>query len=186
MKTICLLFLLAIPRDMPAQSAEFAQQKTFGDRAVGDAILARTREFYGKETARVYLLIADNALRLPGSHGTELDGELVGSDLVRVVAKVPTNRGNYAAEFYFREGEVLFVYETFEYFSGTAPVDAWQNFRHIAAWERRSFFRAGVVVYSSSHGTGAPEPGSGGKQLQERARRVAALLANRPQVPTSH
>jgi len=160
-----------------------APEKTFGDREVEGMIQTQTREIYGKETAKVFLMTSDDVLGLGGSRGTELEGSLVGPDLVRVVATAFTKRGKYGAEYYMRDGKLLFVYETFEYFAKNAPAGAWQNFRHIAAWERRSYFWNGVIAYGSSRGEGAPEPGNNAKKLHDQGRHVAALLAGRPQVP---
>ena len=44
------------------------------------------------------------------------------------------------------EGTLLFVYETFVYFTETAPSDAWRNFMGLAAWERRSYFESEGVA----------------------------------------
>jgi len=63
-----------------------SQERTFGDRTVEEEIQAQTREYYGKDTARMYLLTSKDLLGLDGSCGTELEGSLVGSNLVRVVA----------------------------------------------------------------------------------------------------
>ena len=158
--------------------------KTVGDSAVERAILAQTREFYGKATAQLFLMTSENVLGLDGPLGTEMHGELVGSDLVRVVAMAFTKQGKYAAEYYMRDGNLMFVYETFEYFQENAPAKAWQDFKHIAAWERRSYFRNGLVAYGATRGEGAPEPGANAKDLQNHAHHLAQLLANRPQVPT--
>ena len=128
-------------------------------------------------------MTSGNVLGLDGPLGTELQGELVGSDLVRVVAMAFTKQGKYGAEYYMRDGNLLFVYETFEYFEESAPVKAWQDFKHIVAWERRSYFRNALVAYGVSRGMGAPEPGANAKDLQDHAHQLAQLLANRPQVP---
>src|ERR1700731_1105703 len=85
-----------------------SEEKTFGDRTVEAEIQAQTREFYGKDTARVYFLTSKDLLGLDGLCGTELEGSLVGSSLVRVVAFACTTRGRYAAEFYLRNGKLLF------------------------------------------------------------------------------
>jgi len=161
-----------------------SQERTFGDRTVEAEIQAQTREFYGKDTARVYLLTSKSALGLDGSCGTEVEGSLVGSNLVRVVAFACTAGGKYAAEFYLRDGKLIFVYESLAYFAENAPAGAWQNFKHAASWERRLYFRDGVIAYGSSLGKGAPEPGADGRKMQDLITRLAGLLANRPQVPT--
>jgi hypothetical protein len=161
-----------------------SQEKTFGDRTVEAEIQAQTREFYGKDTARVYLLTSKDVLGADGSCGTELEGSMVGSNLVRVVAFACTARGRYSAEFYLRDGKLLFVYESLEYFAESAPEGAWQNFKHIPTWERRLYFKDGVVAYGSSIGKGAPDPGADGRKIQDVATRLAGLLATRPQVST--
>src|SRR5258708_9453769 len=94
-----------------------SQEKAFGDRTVEAEIQAQTREFYGKDTARVYLLTSKNVLGLDGLCGTELEGSLVGSNLVRLVAFACTTRGKYAAEFYLRYGKLIFVYGSPGYFA---------------------------------------------------------------------
>ncbi len=178
------IFLFLATSFQEAAGQTESPNKTVGDRAVERAILAQTRELYGKDTAQVFLTTSDNVLRLDGPLGTELQGALVGSDLVRVFVMAFTKQGKYGAEYYMRDGNLLYVYETLEYFQESAPARAWQNFKHIAAWERRSYFRNGIVAYGASRGKGAPEPGADGKNLQEQSRHLARLLASRPQVPT--
>jgi len=176
------LFVATAFREAAGQTGP--PDKTVGDSAAESAVLAQTRESYGKNTAQVFLMTSNNVLGLDSPLGTELQGQLVGSDLVRVVATAFTKQGKYAAEYYMRNGNLLFVYETFEYFQERAPAGAWHNFKHIAAWERRSYFRNGSVAYGASRGKGAPEPGAHAKDLQVHAHHLAQLLANQPQVPT--
>jgi len=175
--------LVAMVSPLTAQTK--SPEKTFGDPSVKETILEETREFYGKETAKAFLLTDDDVFEVNGSNTTEIEGSLVGANFVRIVASVSTKRGKYGVEYYLRDGRLVFVYETFEYFAKSAPAGAWENFRHIAAWERRSYFRTGVVAYSAAIGKGAPEPGGDGGKMQEQARRAGRLLANRPQVPVT-
>jgi hypothetical protein len=180
---ILLLPVVAMVSPVAAQTE--SSEKTFGDPSLKEAILEETREFYGKETAKTFLLTNDNVLEVDGANSTELERSLVTGAFVRIVAFISTGRGKYGVEYYLRNGRLVFVYETFEYFAKNAPAGAWQNFRHIAAWERRSYFRARVVAYSAAIGKGAPEPGGDGKRLQEQARHAVELLANRPRVPVT-
>lgn len=183
MKLLALaIFLFVAASSQRAAGQTDALEKTVGDPAIEKVILAQTRESYGKDTAQAFLMTTDNVLQLDGPLGTELEASIVGSDLVRIVATSFAKRGKYAAEFYLRDGNLLFVYETFEYFAKFAPPGAWQNFKHISAWERRSYFKNGVIAYATSRGKGAPGPGNA-KGFQDQARHLAALLATQPQVP---
>ncbi len=73
----------------PATAQTETTEKTFDDRSFKEAILEETREFYGKETARAFLLTDDDVLGVNSSDTTELEGSLVESILTAELRPPP-------------------------------------------------------------------------------------------------
>ena len=176
------LFALLIAQSAIAGSA--GDERQFGDLSLRPKVEARTRSIYDAgsqpEASRRFLFTADNLLAVPGAVGTEASATL-GPAGDRLVATVWSKTGKYSVEYYRSpEGLLLFVYETFVYFTDTAPSDAWHNFMGLAAWERRSYFDdSHAIGYAASRGKHAPPPGFGAAELREQVVRLARALGQR-------
>jgi hypothetical protein len=165
-----------------AIAASAADERQFGDVSLRPKVEARTRSIYEAgsrpETSRRFLFTTDNLLAVPEAVGTEASATS-GTTGDRLVATVWSKTGKYSVEYYRSpEGVLLFVYETFVYFTDTAPSDAWRNFMGLAAWERRIYFDDNHAIgYATSQGKHAPPPGSGAAELREQAVRLAKAFA---------
>jgi hypothetical protein len=172
-----LSFLLAQPSVAPAA----ADERASGDPLLRSKVEAQTRAIYDAgsrpEASRRFLFTTENLLLVPDGFGTEATATS-GTSGDRLVATVWSKRGKYSAEYYSSaEGLLLFVYETFVYFSDLAPPDAWHNFMGLPAWERRSYFDDNRAIgYAVSRGKHAPVPGSGAADFREQAGRLAKTL----------
>jgi hypothetical protein len=89
--------------------------------------------------------------------------------------------GKYAVEYHRSpEGTLLFVYETFVYFTEKAPSGCGRNFMGLPAWERRSYFDDGHAIgYAASWGKQALPPGSGAAELRVQADGLGKALRRR-------
>lgn len=176
------LFALLIAQSAAAPST--TDERLFGDSSLRPKVEGRTRLIYDAgsrpETSRRFLFTTDNLLAVPEAVGTEANATS-GSAGERLVATVWSKTGKYSVEYYRSpEGLLLFVYESFVYFTDTAPSDAWRNFMGLAAWERRSYFDGSHAIgYAASRGKHAPPPGSGATELREQAKRLAQALGQR-------
>jgi len=163
-------------------AAAAAEERVSGTPSVRSAVDARTRPIYEAASrpaaSRRFLFTTDNVLGLPDAVGTEATGEAAGPAGGRLIANVWSKSGRYSAEYYrSQDGTLLFVYETFVYFSDKAPSDAWRNFMGLAAWERRSYFDDNRAIgYAASIGKQAPAPGTGSAELRGQADRLARAI----------
>ena len=173
--------LLALLVGQSAIATSATDERQFGDAGLRPKVEARTRSIYDAasrpETSRRFLFTTDNLLAVPKAVGTEASATS-GSTGDRLVATVWSKIGKYSVEYYrSTEGGLLFVYETFVYFTQAAPSGAWRNFMGLAAWERRSYFDDNQAIgYATSQGRQAPPPGSGAAELREQAVRLAKAL----------
>lgn len=173
------LFALLIAES--AMAAGATDERQFGDASLRPRVEVRTRSIYDAgsrpETSRRFLFTTDNLLGIPEALGTEASATF-GTTGDRLVATVWSKTGKYSVEYYRSSKSVLlFVYETFVYFTDTAPSDAWRNFMGLSAWERRSYFDdSHAIGYAASLGKHAPPPGSGAAELHEQAVRLATAL----------
>jgi len=164
--------------------ANTTDERQLGDSSLRPKVEARTRSIYDAgsrpETSRRFLFTTNNLLGVPEAVGTEANATS-GPTGDRLVAFVWSKTGKYSVEYYRSpEGPLLFVYESFIYFTETAPSDAWRNFMGLAAWERRSYFDdSHSIGYAASRGKNAPPPGAGAAELREQAARLANALAQR-------
>ena len=167
-----------------AAAALGADERVAGDPSLRLVVDARTRPIYDgaskPESPRSFLFTTENVLAMADGVGTEATGVTSGAGS-RLVATVWSKHGKYSVEYYRSEdGTLLFVYETFVYFSERAPSDAWRNFMGLPAWERRSYFNdSHAIGYATSCGKQAPAPGSGAAELREQANRLAKALGQR-------
>jgi hypothetical protein len=173
----------------PGPAAAEAESRVFGTPSLRPTVDARTRPIYDAaakpDSPRTFLFTSDDLLGVAEAVGTDASGVSAGPAGTRMVATVWSKRGKYLVEYYrSRGGDLLFVYETFVYFSDKAPSGAWRNFMGQAGWERRSYFHDdGTIGFAESKGRHAPAPGAGAPELREQARRLAAALAERTSAP---
>ena len=158
--------------------------RTYGDPSLRTAVDAQTKRIYdvasGPSSQRIFVITRGNPMRVKEARGTEVTGTVAEGAISRIVATVWTKEGKYSVEFYRAGKTLLMVYETFTFFEESAPLGAWRNFMGLAAWERHVYFDSQQNIgYAEARGLRAPAPGVGGKQLQERAQRLAQLLQER-------
>jgi hypothetical protein len=169
----------------PGAAASEADERRSGDPSFRPKVEARIRSIYDAasrpDASRSFLFTTDNLLAVADGVGTEGTGVKAGSAGGRLVATIWSKQGKYSVEYYrSQEGTLLFVYETFVYFTDKAPSGAWRNFMGLPAWERRSYFDSGSAIgYAASWGKHAPAPGSGAAELREQAERLAKALGER-------
>ena len=149
MKTAALL-LVALPLFSFAQSpapAAGAALKAEVDplaSAVYDAVNTR-------EAKRVSVLVRRPPVGFAAKHGAELNGSFHGRH-ARLVVLSRTDAGPHAAEFYFVDGVLRFVYETAEFFEDGSVDTGWKNFKGFRAWERRIWFAVDGHAHAEANG----------------------------------
>lgn len=172
-------FVPALLLASPAFSQALQPQQVWGDAAVKAEIEPLTREIYDRSPMSLDWVIAltrDDVLGLPGGFATEISGKRLNGDFARILVTGWARNGKYAGEYYRRGGTLLFVFESFESFDELAKPGAARNFRKLATWERRSWYREGRLVYSESAGMDAAKAGADGETLRARASNLAKKL----------
>lgn len=169
--TIC--FLLLVPVTL-SQGVEHV----VGDSILKENIGPRLRTIYGLEGKRVFHLTREGFFDLEGISATELQGTYVDGHCSRIVATTWMEEGKYSVEYYWEGKTLLFTYETIEYFEELSRPSLWRNFKGLASWERRTYFREEEAGYVESKGVAAsssPDP----KQLVASGNRLHDELMSR-------
>lgn len=169
------VLLLGIPLSSVAQEA--VPVVSVGDPAYKERIHTTTSAIYEGVERWVFGLQKAHGWDLNMAHGVEIQTGFVGEEAQRIIAKLWTDQGIYAVEFYCQAGALLHTYETFEFFEEEAPKDAWRNFKGVAAWERRTYFDGAQIGYAETKGHHGPQPGTDADRLHERLVRVLAFFA---------
>ncbi len=164
---------------------DLGKPRTSGKQAVKAEVEAVTRAIYDGAKDWVFSLKRTERPDGRGIFASDVQGGFVEGKLARILATDWTSNGKYQVEFYLSGDALVFAYETFEWYEGREPRAAARNFRGLAAWERRSYFKKGKIAYAEATGTGGPPPGEGGEQLAARAAELVKLLeARRAQSPS--
>jgi hypothetical protein len=157
----------------------FAQQPTRieGDPAVRRALEADVRAIYKSASHPAFLLLRSNPPGLNDYVNAEIIGTHVDGHLARIVMSAWNTNGRRSIEYYLVSGTLVHMYESFEFFEDNAPENAWRNFKGIAAWERRAYFRDEEAAYVET--TGVRAPALDPKQLLSAVKKTRTLLQQR-------
>lgn len=146
-----------------------------GDSAAVLRIDGQTRAIYDQVQSWRFLFTPKNLLREPGALGTEVQVGPREGEPVRIIAGGWTPLGKFGAEYYRVNGQLVFVYQSFEWFQ-RPTIAGWRNFKGNPGWERRTYLDDGKVVYTEANGP-APAPDASG--LIDTAARIVAELVGR-------
>ena len=152
------------------------QRKSFGDANQKEKIQVKTSAIFKLGGDWLFALTRKDLLGLNTLEGTELEGAYSEGHFIRIIGMALAEKGKYTVKYYFEKDALLLAYETFEYYSETAPVGAWRNSKGLAAWERRSYFRNARVVYAETHGRSASKAGTGERTLTNTANRLLSVM----------
>jgi hypothetical protein len=153
-----------------AQAAESYE----GDSAAVARIDAQTRAVYDQVQSWRFLLTSKNLTQEPGAVGTEIQAGPREGEPVRTIAGGWTPQGKFGAEYYRVNGQLVFVYESFEGFQDRGTM-RWRNFKGNPGWERRTYLENGKVVYTEANG---PSPAPDVTRLIATMERLVAELTS--------
>ncbi len=126
-----------------------------GDSTVVTAIDQQTRIIYDGSGEWVFGFTRANLLDVDRAYGTEVQAGKLRGGFSRIIAGGWNPEGNFGAEFYLANGELIFVYESAGWFAETGT-GGWRNFKGIRGWERRAYIRNGEIAYLETTGDAPP------------------------------
>lgn len=178
MKTLFLSMVLFILVAMPARAQQENPGRSYGDPSLEEADSAEVRFIYRHATGWKTVLTQENLLDLSKCRGIEITAGFVENAPRRILINAWTDKGKYAAEYYYRGDQLLFVYDTFEYYEDAAPPQPWRNFKGLPAWERRTYFKDGSPGYVVLIGNGIHDSLDDAPLGAERAKALLSLFGH--------
>ena len=146
-----------------------------GNIAIRSRVDGELKQIYGSAGARAFLIRRSGLPGISHARDVEVTAYRSGGELRRVVLSGWTDRGKHSSEFFYRDGALIFVYETLVFFEDAAPRDSWRNFMKMPAWERRVYLGERLDYYAETTGSGAPPLDLAALRL--RAKQAAELAA---------
>jgi len=122
-----------------------------GDSTVVDEIKSKTSEIYENKD-KTYFFLTKVPLRQEQTLATTITAHSSDGDINRIIAISFTDKGQLATEWYFLNHELIFAFESFEYFTESAVQTGYENFKGFQAWESRYYVVDNEVKYQKHKG----------------------------------
>ncbi len=127
------------------------QELVFGDSTVVNSIKSKTSKIYeSKDKTSFYL--TKKRLRKVKTYGTNIIAHSKKDTINRIIAISMTQKGQLGTEWYYWNNELIYVYESFEYFEEQEKNCKWKNFKNLCAWESRYYFVNEKLEYQKHKG----------------------------------
>lgn len=144
-RTLILLIL------MFSSTISKGQELVFGDSTVVENIKSKTSEIYENKD-RTSFFLTKKRLRKIKTSGIEITAHSKNDTIRRIVAISMTKNGQLGTEWYYWNNELIYVYESFEYFKEQEKKCKWKNFKNLCAWESRYYFVHEKLEYQKHKG----------------------------------
>ena len=121
---------------------------SFGDSTIVPTIKSKTSWVYQNKDI-THFLLTKRQFRKAKTHGTNIIAHFKNDSINRIIATSTGKKGQFAAEYYFHHGQLIFSYQTFEEFE---PSGSWENFKGLKGYESRYYFLGGKLKYHVHRG----------------------------------
>lgn len=153
-----------------------AQQQYTGDTTVVVPIEKIASRIYKNADTTIVLITKKNFIKIP-STGTSITSFAKNKIIDRIVIVSTTADGVFAEEYYIDKGELVFVFQSFEYFN-EVQVDNPRNFRGMKFWECRYYLEGEKVLCETFTGKKETALNYSAKELIEQGKKIKAYLVN--------
>lgn len=155
------------------------QEIVTGDSTVVDEIKRRTSEIY-ENRDRTDFFLTKKPLRQMKIYGTEIIVHSNKGAVNRIIAKSTTKRGQLSTEWYFTNDELIYAYESFEYFNEYKGTKGWKNFKGLQAWEGRYYFVDQSIKYQKHKGRKPNQKGHEVIAIQKDGKAILEYIVQHP------
>lgn len=154
------------------------QELILGDTSIVNRIRARTSEIYNRRDTTLFAL-TNEQLRQGRTYGIHMIGYASQDTINRVIATSMTQTGQRSTEWYFWQNQLIYAYETFEYFDEDRANARWQNFKGLHGWESRYYFIDEEIKCQKHKGRDHVAAGHEANKILEDGRRILSYLEKR-------
>lgn len=127
------------------------QELFLGDSTGVYLIKQKTSAIYDDKDKTQFLL-TKKQLRQTKTFGTSLIVHSKNDTINRVITISMTKKGQLSTEWYFSNQQLIYVYESFEFFNENKNEYTWKNFKGLTAWESRYYFINKQLKYHKHKG----------------------------------
>jgi len=128
-----------------------AQEQVYGDSGVVKYIKEKTSKIYETKD-KTHFLLTKKRLLEDKTFGTNIIAYSMKGKINRIIAISTTKKGILSSEYYFENNQLIYNYETFEYFDKYGGERKWKNFKNLPAWESKYYIDHDNVKYQRQKG----------------------------------
>lgn len=129
----------------------YSQETQKGDSAIAAAIDARLSELYDKYDTTAWY-ISKRQFQKINACGTNITYSEKSRKPVRISVVSITESGEFGEEYWFDNGNLIFVYQTFGYFNESPSLSRAVNFKGQRFWESRYYFENNSIKFEKTTG----------------------------------
>jgi hypothetical protein len=134
-----------------------AQSFISGDSSIANNTNRYLASIYGTQDTTIYYLSRRRLIKIP-SYGSKLFFDLKDHSIQRIGISSMTGKGELSEEYWFKNNQLIFVYQTLEYFNESGALSNNRNFKGLVYWETRFYLEKNRLVFEKT--TGIKDPGS--------------------------
>lgn len=128
-----------------------AQSFTSGDSSIVNTTNQYLASIYGTQDTTICYLSRQQLIKIP-SYGSKLFFDLKDHGIQRIGISSFTNKGELSEEYWFKNDQLIFVYQTLEYFEESRPLGYIRNFKGLVYWESRFYLEKDRLVFEKTTG----------------------------------
>ena len=127
------------------------QELSFGSESVVDQVKEKTSWIYENKD-ETHFFLTRQRLQKSAVYGLNITAHSLENKVNRLITVGTTKDGQLSTEWYFHAGQLIFVYQVFEFFDESKKKDSWKNFKGLYGWESRYYFVNGKLKYHKHKG----------------------------------
>lgn len=112
----------------------------------------------------------------PKSYGSNVYANLKDGKILRIVLQTFTDKGEWGVEYWFKEADLVFVYQTLNYFNEEKLQSKEINFKGMHYWESRYYFNNGHLISEKTTGNKEEDVNYSASDLMKEQRNIVKLF----------
>lgn len=129
-----------------------AQEASVGDSSVVSGISAYLRSVYDTQDT-TFEFVTNKQFKKIKTTGSKIRVEKKKGQILRIAIISFVSKGDFAEEYWFKDDQLVFVYQTFSYFEEVPSLTKAINFTGSRFWETRYYLEAEKLKFQKSTGT---------------------------------
>ncbi len=171
LKQVFMLGIFFLVASFSVQGQEFI----FGDSSVVSRIKEKTSQIYENKDKTQFFL-SKKKLQKKKTFGTSIIAHSKEGLFNRIITFNSDQNGQLATEWYFWKTQLIYVYQSYEFYQEAKKKSSWKNFKNLWAWESRYYFEDETLKFQKHKGKSAMTKQKEVQQLLEDAYSILAFV----------